>query len=84
MESQEQLNDEFDNMIETVKNLEGVDFKVVETMYNYKKLDKLEMIQESKGICQEYKSGVMDPSRIVAKMERSTKHLSKRKVGARI
>jgi uncharacterized protein (UPF0335 family) len=51
MESQEQLNDEFDNMIETVKNLEGVDFKVVETMYNYKKLDKLEMMQESKGIC---------------------------------
>ncbi len=73
------MNDEFDSMIETVKNLEGVDFKVVETMYNYKKLDQLEMQEESKGICKEYKSGVMDPSRMVAKMERSTKHLGKRK-----
>ena len=83
MESQEKINDYFDSMIETVKNLEGVDFKVVETMYNYKKLDKLEMIEESKNICREYKSGVMDPSRLVAKMERSTK-ISKRMSGSRV
>ena len=83
MESQEKINDDFDSMIETVKNLEGVDFKVVETMYNYKKLDKLEMIEESKNICREYKSGVMDPSRLVAKMERSTK-ISKRTSGSRV
>lgn len=80
MESQEMLNDEFESMIETVKGLEGVDFKVVETMYNYKKLDKLEMIEESKGVCKEYKSGVMDPSRMVAKMERSARHGGKKKL----
>ncbi len=51
MECQELINDDFDQLVETVKNLEGIEFKVVETMFNYKKLDKLEMIEESKGIC---------------------------------
>ncbi len=54
----------------------------METMYNYKKLDKLEMIEESKGVCQEYKSGVMDPSRLVAKMERSS-YVNRRRMKAK-
>jgi hypothetical protein len=53
-------------------------------MFNYKKLDKLEMIEESKGVYQEYKSGVMDPSRMVAKMERNVKHAKSRTVGKRL
>jgi hypothetical protein len=46
----------------------------METMYHYKKLDQLERQEESREVCYEYKSGVMDPSRLVAKMERSTKN----------
>lgn len=52
--------------------MEGIEFKVFETMFNYKKLDRLEQQEESRDVCKEYKSGVMDPSRIVARMERST------------
>lgn len=66
------LNEDFDNLVETFKGLEGVEFKVLETMYHYRKLDLLERQEESRGVCQEYKSGVMDPSRYVARMERST------------
>lgn len=82
LDSQNQINDNFSQLVDTFKNLEGVEFKVMETMYNYKKLDKLEMIEESKNVCQEYKSGVMDPSRLVAKMERSTR-LNKRRLQAK-
>lgn len=57
--------------METFKGLEGIESKVLETMYHYKKLDQLERQEESRGICQEYKSGVMDPSRYVARMERN-------------
>ena len=73
------INGDFDKLVETFKNLEGVEFKVMETMYNYKKLDRLEQLEESRGVCKEYKSGVMDPSRIVARMERSTMGRKKRK-----
>jgi hypothetical protein len=41
-------------------------------MFNYKKLDRLEQQEESRDVLKEYKSGVMDPSRLVARMERST------------
>jgi hypothetical protein len=59
-------------LVDTFKGLEGIDFKVLQTMYHYRKLDQLERQEESRGVCLEYKSGVMDPSRYVAKMERST------------
>ena len=73
LDSQAYLNGEFDMLLDTmVKGLEGIEFKVVETMFNYKKLDQLEREEESRVVCQEYKSGMMDPSRIVARMERST------------
>jgi hypothetical protein len=64
--------------VDTVKDLEGFEFKIIETMFNYKKIDKLERQDESRGVCKEYKSGVMDPSRLVAKMERSTLYKKKR------
>jgi uncharacterized protein (UPF0335 family) len=49
--------------VETFKGLEGIEVKVLQTMYHYKKLDAMEREEESRGICQEYKSGVMDPAR---------------------
>ena len=51
MQSQEQLNQEFDVVVDTFKNLEAVDGKVLQTMYHYKKLDQLERLEESRGIC---------------------------------
>jgi uncharacterized protein (UPF0335 family) len=72
IETQNLINEDFTKLVDTFKNLEGVEFKVMETMFNYKKLDRLEQQEESRGICQEYKQGVTDPSRIVARMERST------------
>ncbi|CDW90698.1 UNKNOWN [Stylonychia lemnae] len=68
----EQLNESFDNLVDDLKGLEGIEANVISTIYQYKKLDKQQMIEESKFITQEYKSGVRDPARIVARMEKST------------
>lgn len=59
-------------MVDDLKGLEGIDANVIATIYQYKKLDKYETQEESKFITKEYKSGVRDPARIVARMEKST------------
>eukprot|EP00347_Sterkiella_histriomuscorum_P011478 403372302 len=68
----EQLNESFDHLVDDLKGLEGIEAKVIATIYQYKKLDKYETQEESKNITKEYKSGVRDPARIVARMEKST------------
>jgi len=42
---------------------------VIETIFEYKKLDRQENREESKVVTKEYKSGMMDPARIVARLE---------------
>jgi len=46
--------------------------KDIGQIYQYKKLDLIERQKESRLVGKEYKSGIIDPSRLVAKMERST------------
>jgi hypothetical protein len=36
------LTEDFNALVETFKGLEAIDFEVLQTMYNYKKLDQLE------------------------------------------
>ena len=45
------VNDDFNKLVEMFKNLEGTEFKVFETMFNYKKLDHLEQQEESRDVC---------------------------------
>lgn len=45
------VSDDFNKLVDTFKNLEGIEFKVFETMFNYKKLDRLEQQEESRDVC---------------------------------
>ncbi len=68
----EALNETFDRIVDAFKGLEGIEANVIGGIYQYRKKDKLEKYEESKEITKEYKSGVRDPSRIVARMEKRT------------
>ena len=68
----EKVNETFDRIVDAFKGLEGIEANVIGGIYKYRKIDKEEKYEESKAITKEYKSGVRDPSRIVARMEKST------------
>jgi hypothetical protein len=63
------MHDAFNRVADTLKELEGIESNVIETIFEYKKLDRQQNLEESKVVTKEYKSGVMDPSRIVARLE---------------
>ena len=52
--------------------MEGVNSKIIKQFYKYRQLVTKQVMEDSKEVTQEYRSGVMDPARIVAKMEKSS------------
>lgn len=54
----------------TLRDLEGIQSNVLKSLYDYKMIDEQHKKEESKKITREYKSGVIDPSSIVARCER--------------
>lgn len=52
-----------------LKELEGIDASIIESIYMYKMNDKLEFEEEARMVTKEFKMGCLDPTRDITKFE---------------
>ena len=54
-----------------LKYLENIETKMLQTIFEYNKLNKAELKAEEKEVIKEHRSGFMDPSSAIGKLSRS-------------
>eukprot|EP00347_Sterkiella_histriomuscorum_P015429 403357059 len=60
----------FQNMSDTIKDIEFADSNTLKVLYQYKQQSKHENEDNALEVQKEYKSGIMDPSRVAAQFEK--------------
>lgn len=59
----------FNSVFHMLRELEAVDSCIIESLYHYKMIDRLEFEQEAKQVTREYRAGSHDPTRDTSKFE---------------
>lgn len=59
----------FHTVFTLLRELEGVDASIIESLYQYKMNDNLEFEEETRVVTREYKMGALDPTKDISKFE---------------
>mmetsp|Transcript_21426 Transcript_21426/g.20596 ORF Transcript_21426/g.20596 Transcript_21426/m.20596 type:complete len:93 (-) Transcript_21426:41-319(-) len=70
----------FDSVYQIMRELEGTDPQVIESLFYYKVNDQEQFEEEAKYITKEYKFGVLDPMREVSKYEQQMRYKKRKEV----
>jgi hypothetical protein len=63
IETYSMCDEKFKFVVNTLRELEGSDANIIESMFNYKVEDNEKFIEEAQKITRDFKSGLLDPSR---------------------
>ena len=61
----------FEQVYQILKDLEGSESRVIEALFKYKILDKEEFHQESFEVTRDYKNGLLDPTKNNSKYQQN-------------
>lgn len=59
----------FNAIFAMLRELEGTDATIIESLFQYKMNDRIEFEEEARLVTKEYKMGALDPTRDISKFE---------------